>query len=99
MQAVSQPNVVLNWAARICKHALPQKARKIYGAIADTQNVESSVLVVSKEIPGRGERIRTSDSCVPNAVLYQAELHPEFPTRFLVVALRALMVALYRKGA
>jgi hypothetical protein len=27
--------------------------------------------------PGRGERIRTSDSCVPNAVLYQAELHPE----------------------
>ena len=25
----------------------------------------------------RGERIRTSDSCVPNAVLYQAELHPE----------------------
>jgi hypothetical protein len=27
-------------------------------------------------IAGRGERIRTSDSCVPNAVLYQAELHP-----------------------
>ena len=26
---------------------------------------------------GRGERVRTSDSCVPNAVLYQAELHPE----------------------
>jgi hypothetical protein len=30
-----------------------------------------------EEIYGRGERIRTSDSCVPNAVLYQAELHPE----------------------
>src|SRR5450759_2261420 len=29
-------------------------------------------------INGRGERIRTSDSCVPNAVLYQAELHPVF---------------------
>ena len=28
-------------------------------------------------IHGRGERIRTSDSCVPNAVLYQAELHPD----------------------
>ena len=27
---------------------------------------------------GRGERIRTSDSCVPNAVLYQAELHPDW---------------------
>ena len=26
---------------------------------------------------GRGERIRTSDSCVPNAVLYQAELRPD----------------------
>lgn len=24
---------------------------------------------------GRSERIRTSDTCVPNAVLYQAELH------------------------
>jgi hypothetical protein len=29
---------------------------------------------------GRGERIRTSDSCVPNAVLYQAELHPDAAT-------------------
>ena len=28
---------------------------------------------------GRGERIRTSDSYVPNVVLYQAELHPDFP--------------------
>jgi hypothetical protein len=26
---------------------------------------------------GRGERIRTSDPCVPNAVLYQAEPHPD----------------------
>jgi hypothetical protein len=29
------------------------------------------------ETGGRGERIRTSDSCVPNAVLYQAELRPD----------------------
>ena len=27
---------------------------------------------------GRGERIRTSGPCLPKAVLYQAELHPEF---------------------
>ncbi len=27
--------------------------------------------------PGRGERIRTSDSRLPKAVLYQAELHPD----------------------
>jgi hypothetical protein len=32
-----------------------------------------------REKSGRGERIRTSDSCVPNAVLYQTELHPEYP--------------------
>lgn len=37
---------------------------------------------MKKEV-GRGERIRTSGSCVPNAVLYQAELHPE---RFLAVS-------------
>jgi hypothetical protein len=28
-------------------------------------------------LPGRGERIRTSGPCVPNAVLYQAELLPD----------------------
>ena len=27
---------------------------------------------------GRGERIRTSDTCLPKAVLYQAELHPVY---------------------
>src|SRR3989338_5471487 len=34
---------------------------------------KSNLLIRSS---GRGERIRTSDYCVPNAVLYQAELHP-----------------------
>ncbi len=28
-------------------------------------------------IIGRGEKIRTSGPCLPKAVLYQAELHPE----------------------
>lgn len=32
--------------------------------------------VISFLKSGRGERIRTSDSYVPNVVLYQAELHP-----------------------
>ncbi|MFM1940993.1 MAG: hypothetical protein RLY32_2735 [Pseudomonadota bacterium] len=36
---------------------------------------ESSILVNL----GRGERIRTSGLCVPNAALYQAKLHPEGP--------------------
>ena len=26
---------------------------------------------------GRGDRIRTYDPCLPKAVLYQAELHPD----------------------
>ena len=38
---------------------------------------------------GRGERIRTSDSCVPNAVLYQAELHPEFQIFRIAALLRS----------
>ena len=33
---------------------------------------------------GRGERIRTSDLCVPNAALYLTELHPESSTFPLV---------------
>lgn len=37
---------------------------------------------------GRGDMIRTCDSCVPNAVLYQAELHPDgascCPGKYLV---------------
>ena len=32
---------------------------------------------LDKKETGRGERIRTSDSYVPNVVLYQAELHPD----------------------
>ena len=39
---------------------------------------------------GRGERIRTSDSYVPNVVLYQAELHPDF--------LRDSTISLNREG-
>ena len=38
---------------------------------------------------GRGERIRTSDSCVPNAVLYQAELHPDGEFQYLRVTAKA----------
>jgi hypothetical protein len=30
------------------------------------------------ELNGRGERIRTSGPCLPKAVLYQAELHPDW---------------------
>ena len=41
------------------------------------QFARAEVRAITDHGIGRGERIRTSDSCVPNAVLYQAELHPE----------------------
>lgn len=36
------------------------------------------------EFSGRGERIRTFDTLVPNQVLYQTELHPE--TKVIITA-------------
>ena len=37
-------------------------------------------------INGRGERIRTSGPCLPKAVLYQAELHPDVEIERYVAA-------------
>ena len=34
--------------------------------------------VINQSVNGRGERIRTSGPCLPKAVLYQAELHPDW---------------------
>src|SRR5690554_1391320 len=51
---------------------------------------------------GRGKRIRTSGPCVPNAVLYQAELFPD--TGFLTVnnlsrlQRRAILATALEKG-
>ena len=38
---------------------------------------------------GRSERIRTSDPCVPNAVLYQAEPHSDLRRGLIATAFRA----------
>ena len=48
----------------------------------DPRHTGENLLEVISLKRGRGERIRTSDSCVPNAVLYQAELHPELTMLF-----------------
>jgi hypothetical protein len=37
---------------------------------------------------GRGDRIRTYDPCLPKAVLYQAELHPDDKNFTLIQNLR-----------
>ena len=39
--------------------------------------MSAKIILYVDEKVGRGDWIRTSDTCVPNAVLYQAELHPE----------------------
>ena len=44
---------------------------------ASLESSRETVTVGQVQSIGRGERVRTSDSCVPNAVLYQAELHPD----------------------
>ncbi len=41
----------------------------------------SQKLFKIKELDGRGDKIRTCDSYVPNVVLYQAELHPDGDAR------------------
>ena len=41
------------------------------------KTVELPERVTTRE-NGRGERIRTSGPCLPKAVLYQAELHPDW---------------------
>ena len=44
------------------------------------RNADHKTLIYIEFI-GRGKRIRTSGPCVPNAVLYQAELFPDEPFR------------------
>ena len=39
-----------------------------------------AIFIAFYEDIGRGERIRTSGPCLPKAVLYQAELHPDLIT-------------------
>jgi hypothetical protein len=45
--------------------------------------------LLAEEITGRGERIRTSDLCVPNAALYQAEPRPDHDPLDIAAANRA----------
>ena len=54
-----------------------KKAGNACAVPAFSQRCRETPSRIRPQISGRGERIRTSDSCVPNAVLYQAELRPE----------------------
>ena len=44
---------------------------------APFNRITNHSLLIRNDIFGRGKRIRTSGPCVPNAVLYQAELFPD----------------------
>ena len=52
------------------------KSASVSGGKHKKEKAKTDASVFALE-SGRGERIRTSDSYVPNVVLYQAELHPE----------------------
>ena len=52
------------------------KSASVSGGKHKKEKTKTDASVFALE-SGRGERIRTSDSYVPNVVLYQAELHPE----------------------
>ncbi len=60
------------------RKAQTQKSRYACAIPAFSQRCRETPSRIRPQISGRGERIRTSDSCVPNAVLYQAELRPDF---------------------
>ena len=85
-------NVMSQFAATGAARRVPAGRQPTAGAISDFCRPERApprdrwqaprenacFMLLDQPTIGRGERIRTSDSCVPNAVLYQAELHPDF---------------------
>ena len=64
-----------------------KKAGNACAQPAYANSVGNTATSVTNRI-GRGERIRTSDSCVPNAVLYQAELRPVGLANFIMLRCR-----------
>ncbi len=48
--------------------------------------VKAAATPPNARLLSRGGRIRTADLCVPNAALYQAELHPEAIRRYAAQA-------------
>ena len=51
------------------------KMEQILSDIAPFGCITNQNGLIRNDILGRGKRIRTSGPCVPNTVLYQAELH------------------------
>ena len=61
---------------------LGAKMEQTLSDFAPFDRITNHSSLIRNIIYGRGKRIRTSGPCVPNAVLYQAELFPDaFTTR------------------
>ena len=48
-----------------------------------------AILARRFKFSGRGERIRTFDTLVPNQVLYQTELHPENESYYILIFIKS----------
>ena len=51
--------------------------------------IDSYFVITETEISGRDDRIWTCDFCVPNAALYQTELHPDIFSIIFYVIMQA----------
>ena len=56
---------------------------QILSDFAPFDRITNHSSLIRNSIFGRGKRIRTSGPCVPNAVLYQAELFPDVLLQWL----------------
>ena len=60
-----------------------------------SENKTKTALSGGFEFRGRGERIRTFDTLVPNQVLYQTELRPEGDTNYNCIFFKIKYIFLF----
>ena len=65
------------FAASAFAPKLGAKMEQTLSDFAPFDRITNHSSLIRNDIYGRGKRIRTSGPCVPNAVLYQAELFPD----------------------
>ena len=65
------------FAASAFAPKLGAKMEQTLSDFAPFDRITNHSSLIRNNIFGRGKRIRTSGPCVPNAVLYQAELFPD----------------------
>ena len=66
-----------SFADSACAPEIKAKMEQTLSDFAPFVRITNHSGLIRNSIFGRGKRIRTSGPCVPNAVLYQAELFPD----------------------